>query len=556
MQTLKHLHDGLTRLMCIVVAFFLTLNAGPDGRAAETPKPGLAEWIDERVDQHLAEQGQRLEVVDDATFLRRVYLDLAGRIPVVSELRDFEADNDPAKRVRVVDELLGDERFEIHTARVWRRVMMPPGTNQNRALTDQLDTWLQEQIRNNVGYDQIARRLVTAGGADLENVERIKEEVEKLKEEQAQNRFIFNQNLDSSPTSFLQHSGGQPANMASSVSRVFLGVRLECAQCHDHPFTDWTQQDFWGVAAFFAGARLTPITINAEAETPEERMQVSAPTDTRTTSISDGDGKSYDVSLPWSHGDVTIPTEELPRQYFARWMTSSENPHFAATAVNRVWQQLCGQGLTDSVDDLDQADVEDREMLLDDLATKFADGGYNMQELVRAICASKYYQRSSATQEEEGPSPRPLKVMTPEQVFDSYERAVAMPISSMDNGPRFNGEMEALVSRLEEALGERPDDFRSGIPQALSLMNGKTTTDAVDLKRSKTLRAVVDAPFLDMNEKVDTLFMATLSRTPSTSERKRLMNFINDRPSEQEKAEAFSEVMWALINSEEFVLVR
>jgi hypothetical protein len=235
-------------------------------------------------------------------------------------------------------------------------------------------------------------------------------------------------------------------------------------------------------------------------------------------------------------------------------MTSPENPHFAATAVNRIWQQLCGKGLTSSVDDLDQATEEERQVVLDDLASRFADQGFNVKGLIRAICVSDYYQRSSEKQESSSTViPRPLTVMTPEQLFDSYELAMALPISSIDQGPRFNGEREALVSRMEEALGERPDDFRSGIPQALTLMNGRTTAHATDLKKSRTLRAVIDAPFLDTDEKVETLFLATLSRAPHEFERTKLLEFIQQSRSQPE---AFSEIMWALINSPEFVLVR
>lgn len=545
----------------LLMALLVSLPTGTTLAADALRKPDLASWIDQRFASHLATDGGELVVVDDATFLRRVYLDLSGRIPAVAELRDFIRDTSADKRIRVVDRLLAHERFETHTARVWRRILMPPGSAQNPALARdrarQLDEWLQSQLRQNVGYDDMARRLVTAGGADVENAERIAKEIEAMSQGDQRSGLGMLASLRSTPTVYLQHAGGQPASMASSVSRVFLGVRLECAQCHDHPFTDWTQQDFWGVAAFFAGARLTPQQARPAPDT-STTATVSAPMDNRQTMISDEAGTSYQTSLPWDDAEtVSVPADELPRQYFANWMTSPDNPQFAATAVNRVWQQLCGRGLTDSVDDLDQATNADRAILLDDLAQKFAESGFDLKELVRAICTSDYYQRASEKRAQGSPlTPRPLKVMTPEQLFDSFEIAAAMPISSIDNGPRFNGEMDALVSRMEEAIGNRPDDFRSGIPQALSLMNGPTTSKATDLKKSKTLRAIVDAPFLAIPEKVDTLFLATLSRTPHASERASLLEYINQRPSDQEKAEAFSEVLWALINCEEFVLVR
>ena len=173
------------------------------------------------------------------------------------------------------------------------------------------------------------------------------------------------------------------------------------------------------------------------------------------------------------------------------------------------------------------------------------------------IWHSEFYQRpSERVRSASGVAARPLKVLTPEQLFDSLEVALALPISRIDRGPRYNGQRDALVSRMEEALGESPDEFRSGIPQALTLMNGQITADATDLKKSRTLRAVVDAPFLDLYEKVEALFLATLSRAPHGVEREKFINYIQAMPSDEEKGEAFTEIMWALINSPEFVLVR
>lgn len=495
---------------------------------------GLAQWIDGRFALYYEQQSEPLpDLIDDATFLRRVYLDLVGRIPSVAEVRDFQADSRVGKRQAVVDRLLETEQYGLHMARVWRRVLMPPTAATSPASISMIEDWLNSQFADNVPYDDIARRLIVAGGADRPVVDG-----------SASVETDANGNAARvAPVLYLQSTGGQPASMASSVSRVFLGVRLECAQCHDHPFTHWKQKDFWGVAAFFAGARLN-------ANGPDE----SSNTDARTLSISDQDGTAYTVSLPWFQGELQIDEETLPRQYFAKWLTSPENPQFAATAVNRIWQHFCGVGLTDSVDELDQADDAVREIVLNDLAAKFAEGGFDTQALIRAIGASRHYQQPTR-RPDSGPSiaTRPLKVLTPEQLFDSLEVALALPISSIDRGPRFNGLRDAMVARMEEAIGTRPDDFRGGIPQVLALMNGKITADATDLSSSRTLAAVVDAPFLDAEEKIDTLFQATLSRPAHKSELERLTEHV---ASAEEPAEAYTEIMWALINSPEFILVR
>jgi hypothetical protein len=507
-------------------------------RAEQADKPSLTKWIDGRFQNYHEEEGLRSAgVVGDAAFLRRVHLDLAGRIPSVSQLRDFTTDTNPNKRLAEIDRLLESERFGEHMARIWRRVLIPAST-PNPVGTAGLERWLEEQLDENIGFDQIARELITAGGAEFRIQEDSSDEAESMR------------NQMTSPVSYLASTGGQPAEMASSVSRVFLGVKLECAMCHNHPFSDWSQDDFWGVAAFFSGAQLR--------NGPQlDSQQQTTTMDRRSTTVNDTEGQSYSISLPWSDDAVDVPEDQLPRQFFARWATSKKNPHFSATMVNRVWQHLCGDGLTESVEDLDLAPERERAIILDDLAVKFSESNFDMRALVRAICASEHYQRpSDRVRKSTFVGPRPLKVLTPEQLFDSLEVALALPISRIDRGPRFNGLRDALVARMEEALGNSPDDFRSGIPQALTLMNGTITANATDLQKSKTLKAVVGAPFLNSDEKISTLFLATIGREPSDLELATFVEQVESKSNEEEKGEAMAAILWALINSPEFVLVR
>ena len=499
----------------------------------------LADWLDHRFAEQCRAQGvETPAVVDDATFLRRAYLDLLGTIPTVSELRDFWMDSSDAKRRKLVDQLLTMPPSADHLARVWRRVLVP-GNGLAATMAATMDPWLSQQFADNVPYDEMTRQLVTAGGASPPA--------------EADSEGESNADPMTSPVAFLRATGGQPATMASSVSRVFLGVRLECAQCHDHPFADWTQEDFWGLAAFFAGSRLGP------QQRPGQDNQDNEPVvDQRVTTITPPEGeKSYDAKFPWNNeSKVQIPAEKLPRVFFSEWLTSADNPHFAATAVNRIWQHLCGRGLTDSVDDLDQAYEEEREML-DQLAELFVESGFDTRWLIQGICKSKYYQRPSEVTKSAGRAltQRPLKVLGPEQLFNALEVSLALPISSIDQGPRYNGQRDQLVARMSEALGDDPQDFRSGIPQALMLMNGRITADATDLDKSRTLRGVVDAPFLKSYAKIETLFMATLSRRPDSDELHKFMEYVDSQPTDK-KSGAYSEIMWALINSPEFVLSR
>jgi hypothetical protein len=489
-----------------------------------------------------------------------VYLDLLGTIPAVSEVRDFLDDQSDSKRSRLVDRLIEDPRCAAHLARTWRRILVPESA-MNPAMTGELEEWLRQQFAGRVSYDELTRKLITAGGAEPE-ISAAAGDDSANAAENADNADDDDQGASdpaspqSSPAvAYLRATGGDPAAVAGSVSRVFLGVRMSCAQCHDHPFADWTQRDFWGIAAFFAGARY-----NQPAPPPTEDEDPPPAIDEPLATITPPDiGHTFEAGFLWD-GDAPAEITEgmLPRQVFAEWLTSPENPHFAATAVNRVWQQLCGHGLTDSVDDLDLAPPGERAMVLDELAERFEEHGFDLKWLIGGICQSKAYQFAVDTSAAGAGTvaSRPLKVLSPEQVFDALEVALALPISRIDEGPRFNGQRDQMIARLGEAASDSPDQFRGGIPQMLMLMNGAVTADATSLDTSRTLRAVVEAPFLDDYEKIETIFLATLTRRPSPVETRQLKEHVDDKSRAGEKGQAYAQIMWALINSPEFMLIR
>jgi hypothetical protein len=246
-------------------------------------------------------------------------------------------------------------------------------------------------------------------------------------------------------------------------------------------------------------------------------------------------------------------------------MVSKQNPNFSATAVNRVWQQLCGQGLIPQVDDLDLAKSADRSKVLDGLARHFADGGFDLQWLIQGICKSRVYQRKVYEVAKDGQvhvddSPlapcRPLKTLSPEQVFDSLEQALMLPIGKGNQAPRYNGQRDQLIARLNEAYAESPDQFRAGIPQTLIMWHGVLVSNATDLNESRTLRAVVEMPFLEPREKIETLFLAAFTRKPDEQELETFLAHVRDQPAKEDRQRAYAEIYWALINSPEFVLCR
>lgn len=511
--------------------------ASPATAASATAAPRmstkeLAQWIDSQFEQVWSdEEKARHPVVEDAVFLRRVSLDLLGAIPSIASARDFLADPSEYKRDIYVDNILGlagqksrvTDRSAEHLARVWRRVLVP-GNGPSAAMASRLDPWLKSQFANNVHYDDMARALVLA-------------KPEAPPAQVAGAPVVFTPSVG--PIVLYDAVGATPENLANSFTRTFLGVRIGCAQCHDHPFAQWKQGDFWGVAAFFAGTGRGP---NGEWK------------DDNVTKIrNEANSTDYDARFLWGESP-NFPADKTPRQVFADWLTSPNNPNFASTAVNRVWQYLCGRGMTNAVDDLDTATPEERK-ILDQLAEHFERHDYDIRWLIGGICQSRTYQRAcSSSESDDVAGTRPVKTLLPEQVYDSLEQALALPVSRLDNGPRHNGQMNELIGRLNEAIGNNPEEFRGGIPQTLLLMNGQMIAKATDLQESRTLRAVVEAPFMRGDQKLDALFLAAFTRKPTDEERAFLMQYVESESDKQKQKTAYAEIFWGLLNSPEFVL--
>jgi hypothetical protein len=329
-----------------------------------------------------------------------------------------------------------------------------------------------------------------------------------------------------------------PERVAEAVGRGLLGVRLGCAQCHNHPLAAWTQEDFWGLAAFFAGTGNNPGRVG----------------DGFATKIVSTDSRNKEYEAKFLDGPAPqFPAGKSPRAVLADWLATPQNTYFAANVVNRVWQDLCGTGLVSTIDDLDTLSADERKLILDELANKFAASGFNLRWLVEGICLSKAYQRASAASVAPGSAQRPVRTLSPDQVFAALDQALSLK-KGRSLSPRYTPEGMNLRARLEEARGTSPTDFKAGIPQALLLMNGSLVSQATTLEDSMTLRAVVEAPFLKDVEKLDTLFLAAYSRLPRADERERFMKVVRAKPEAEYQKQAYANIFWALLNSPEFVL--
>jgi hypothetical protein len=370
--------------------------------------------------------------------------------------------------------------------------------------------------------------------------------------------YGFDPGDGSTPIAFYQAKQFKPENLAEVTARMFLGVRLGCAQCHNHPTAEWKREQFWEFAAFFSDVvpqnRRQPQQQNVEKPAARE---LKIPNTEKIARAKFLDGKTP----AWKEKDD-------PRAVLAEWMTRKENPYFARATVNRLWAYFFGVGIIEPVDEMVGADnMPSHPELLDELAREFIDHDYDLKYLILAITSSKAYQLSSARTDPGQDLPRqfsraPLLGMTPEQLFDSVAEATRFNDASAGNGRNAGNARGEFINKFNN-LSDRPTEYQTSIIQALSLMNGRLTADATSLERSQLLAAVLNSPFLETPERIETLYLATLTRKPTQKEMARATQFLaaslkaGDRPMSPQDEEsrykhALADLFWALLNSGEF----
>jgi hypothetical protein len=516
---------AMHRLVLIAGCILLTsasLRAGaPDPQA-------LADRIDSHIDARLkAAHATPAPPADDAEFLRRAYLDITGRIPAPRDVHDFLADTDPNKRARFVDDLLDSPRYASHFAAVWRALLLPEAAANVEARIFQpgFEAWLRLKLRANTPYDQTVRELLTTPiAANREAPDPV------LRDPARPN-----------PLAFFAVKDAKPENLAAATARVFLGVRIECAQCHDHPFGRWERKQFWTLAAFFAGVGRQGDGLFAPVS-DDGRRELTMPNTGRAMQAAFLDGRS-----PARSADVS------PRLELAEWVTNRNNPFFARAGANRVWGQLFGIGIVDPVDDFNDQNKPTHPELLDDLAAAFAAADFDLKYLIRAICRTRAYRRTSVRTDPSQDDPRlfarmAVKGLTGEQFFDSLALAAGY---REPPGRERSAARERFLT--EFAPQGRPTEPETSITRALTLMNGAFLNRVTDPREGSTLIAVCETPGMDAAGRVDALYVATLSRQPTGKERERMVRYVAEAGPGKE-AERFSDVFWVLLNSAEFRL--
>jgi hypothetical protein len=495
--------------------------------------------LSRRVDDELAALWQANGIrhvagATDAEFMRRVYLDLTGRIPTATEAQEFLELAAPNRREELVDRLLAHHDHATHLAAVWRGILIPHEVDLSRlGGAAKFEEWLAKRFAENEPYDKIVRDLLLAEGRVAE----------------------------SGPLLFYAALRLNPEELAARSSRAFLGVRMECAQCHDHKFDDITQNDFWSFAAFFA-----------RISRPLGKMEMTSPV------LAVRDNQQGEVMIPET--DEVVPprlplsaveiadTPDGPtrRKVLVDWLTSPNNAQFARATVNRVWAHLFGRGLVEPVDDMRPGNVPIAPEVLETLSRDFAASKFDLRRLLRGLVLTRTYQLSSRS-EESDPSrtlhfaQMNIKSLTAEQLYDCIAVATRQGAQlSEPGGPspqpgleRFaDTSRQAFIVQFRAPTGQ-VTDYHAGIPQALTLMHGGLIHTATDVASSSLLKSL-SAPFFSDEQRLDTLFLSTLSRYPTDSERELMLTAVTAASTDAERQQALGDVLWALLNSAEFTL--
>lgn len=531
----------MARRRCLLVAMAVVVSAlTPRLAAAQAPGADKAKVLalSKRIDALIAARWKEAGLkpaprADDSTYFRRLNLDLAGRIPTLTDHRDFLDDDHPEKRWHWVDNLLAAETYARHFARFWRTQMLGTSTNQQFAFVSPgFELWLEERLKRNSPYDRIVHEIISSA---------------------APNGNMYYGVPTGNPAAFYALNEYKPENLASATSRVFLGVKLECAQCHAHPFAKWTREQFWEFAAFYSDLQRFVPQPNGGPPVPPAQRQIKIPGTDKVVKARFLTGKQPE----WKDNDQT-------RTVLADWITSRDNPYFARAAVDHVWQYFFGVSLLEPILEPSDDTPVTHEQLLDELARQFIEHGFDLKFLIRAIVHSEAYQRASTG--ETTPNKEdywfftrmPVRGLTPEQLFDSVAEATAYkdPTPQFNPNQPFNPLAQAtpraqFLARF--TTQDRRHETQTSILQALFMMNGKFLAERLKVENNESLRVLATVP-QPTAKKIDTLFVWVLSRQPRPEESARLARYVDSGGPTGNHAQALADVYWALLNSAEFML--
>jgi len=499
------------------------LDAVPDFAWTE-PTP------DSFIDQHVNNKLQRLRIVPselcrDDEFLRRASLDLTGQLPSVETARAYLADSSNDKRAKLIDRLLDSPEHADFWGLKWADVLRVNTKTLTKPGVHKFTQWISDSVDRDQPMDDFARELLTATGSTYEQ-----------------------------PAANYWRATREPTDSAEATAQLFLGIRMQCAKCHNHPFEKWTQDDYYGVAAAFAR-----VGRKTSSRAGDEVIFVNASGDVKQPRT----GQTMAVRLLGDR-DVDVPKEQDRRAVFAEWLTTPENPFFAKSIVNRVWGHLFGRGIVEPVDDFRDSNPPSNTELLDALAKRFVELEFQRKPLIREIMLSDVYQRSAETtplneMDDLYHSHAVPRMLTAEQLLDAIcsvtdldEKFAGLPPGTAATAliePPDNHEFLKAFGQPQRTIAcecERSTD--SNLTQALQMLNGPTVHEKLrsDQGRAQKLSTADGS----IPELLDELYLSAFSRLPNSDEANAATKHIE---SSEDRRFAVEDVFWAVMNSKEFL---
>jgi hypothetical protein len=524
-----------------------------------TPAP--ANFIDELVFARLKQLNVPPSgLCSDSEFLRRASLDITGTLPTAAEAEKFLADADPKKREKLVDELLARPAYASYFALKWgdilrnrRNGLVNVGGAQVR--TTALHGWVRDSLADNKPYDQFVREILTAKG-DFSGT-------------------------DAQPPVGWYNVLRTPQALVDDTAQAFLGTRIQCAQCHHHPYEKWSQDDYWGLAAFFARVQL----VSPNAKTPAKGPVKADKNGTRVALAEEGSvtgpqGKVYTKPRTLDGAELTVPADEDPRQKLVDWMVQPDNPFFARALVNRYWAHFFGRGIVEMPDDMRVSNPPSNPELLDGLAKDFVANKFDLKQLIRTICTSKTYQLSSTPNEYNAKDKQNFARYYPrrlpaEALSDAIDQVTGIPSNF---GQAKAGQATRAIDLPDEAVksplltafgkperGSACECERSGaatLTQSLYLIGSADVHNK--LKNPKSRAGLLAADAKPLPDKVKEIYLWVYSRPPTAEELKIAEEFLAkqsaapaaDVPRQQAalaKQWPYEDLLWALLNTKEFL---
>jgi Protein of unknown function (DUF1549)/Protein of unknown function (DUF1553) len=503
------------------------------------PKPGFVwkplpqhNYIDRLVDAKLERlKIQPSPVTDDVTVFRRLWLDLTGRLPSPESVRGFLDDPTPSrmKRAKAIDKLIASPEYVDHWTVKWGDLLQSSRKYLGEKGAYEFQQWIHDAIASNRPYDKLVRELLTARGSSYDNP--------------AANYFRVTR---------------EPKPAMEKTTQVFLGVRMVCAQCHDHPFERWTQNQYYQMSAFFSA-----VGIRAGYEVGEE-IVFDQRSDYEMKHPKDG--RPLKPQFMLAPGAAPVPDGPQRRDALAEWLTSKDNPYFAKAIANRMWSYFVGKGIIDPVDDIRASNPPSNPALLEALTKDFVAHDFDLRYLMRTIVSSRTYQVSIVTNEwnandRDNFSHAIPRRLSAEELMDGVSSAAGVrarfpevpedTAASQLVDPHIGREgfldVFGRPSRESSCECERRSDF--SLPQALNLVNGRTISDAVADPNGRVAKLVLSGKSDEVV--VNELYLAALGRPPTREEHLRGMTYLSNGA----KGSRAQDLLWALLNSKAFLYI-